>query len=145
MHLIRRIQLAAVLFGVCSCAIADTLKSPLEARQLTDQVMARVGAGDIEGGLQLTKSFLIIPSSEFEVMLEQMKMQLPAISQRFGGSIGAEFIREEKFGENLLRIVQIHRFEKHAMRWSFYFYRGKDGWVLNTFKTDNDIPQMFPS
>jgi hypothetical protein len=30
------------------------------------------------------------------------------------------------------------------MRWSFYFYRGQNGWVLDTFKTDDDIRQLFP-
>jgi hypothetical protein len=111
---------------------------------LTDRVMAKVGEGDIEYEIRLMKPFLIIPPAEFEVMLGQLKMQLPAMTQRFGRSIGHEFIREDKTGENLLRIVHIHRFEKHLMRWSFYFYRGKDGWVLNTFKTDDDIRQLFP-
>jgi hypothetical protein len=127
-----------------SSAQADTLKDPGEARRLTDQVMAKVGQGDVENGLRILRPYLIIPPAEFDVMLGQMRMQLPAMSQRFGKSIGAEFIREDKIGGNLLRIVQIHRFERHVMRWSFYFYRGQDGWVLNTFKTDDDIRQLFP-
>ena len=145
MHFFSRFQIVALLLLTCSCAFADTLGSPTEARQLTDRVMAKVGAGDIENGMRLTKPFLIIPASEFEAMIEQLKLQIPAMSQRFGKSIGSEFIREDKVGENLLRIIQIHRFEKHAMRWSFYFYRGKAGWVLDTFKTDDDIRQLFPS
>lgn len=76
-------------------------------------------------------------------MLEQLKLQQPVMAQRFGKSIGHEFIREERVGENLLRIVQIHRFERHVMRWTFYFYRGSNGWILNTFRTDDDITQLF--
>ena len=30
------------------------------------------------------------------------------------------------------------------MRWLFYFYRGENGWVLNTFKTDDDLRLLFP-
>jgi hypothetical protein len=144
MRFAHQVQVLAVFLGVCCGAWADTLKSPVEARQLTDRVMAKVGEGDIENGIRLTKPFLIIPPAEFDAMLEQLKLQLPVMSQRFGKSIGAEFIREDKVGENLLRIIQVHRFEKHPMRWSFYFYRGKSGWVLNTFKTDDDIRQLFP-
>ena len=144
MHFIRHIQIFALLLSPCTCAFADMLKEPTEARQLTDRVMAKVGGGDIENGIRLTKPFLIISTSEFEAMLEQLKLQMPAMSQRFGKSIGYEFIREDKVGENLLRIIHVHRFEKHVMRWSFYFYRGKDGWTLNTFKTDDDIRQLFP-
>lgn len=128
----------------CTSLLADTLTSTVEARQLSDKVMAKVGSGDVEGGIRLTKPYIIIPPSEFEVMLEQLKLQQPVVSQRFGKTIGSEFIREDKVGENLLRTIYIHRFEKHAMRWSFYFYRGKTGWTINTFKTDDDLRQLFP-
>jgi hypothetical protein len=145
MQLSKPIQMVVLLLALCSNSLADTLKGPVEARQLTDRIMAKVGDGDIESGIRLIKPFLIIPSAEFDVMLDQLKMQQPLMTQRFGKSIGYEFIREDKVGENLLRIIQIHRFEKHVMRWSFFFYRGKNGWVLNTFKTDDDIRQLFPS
>jgi hypothetical protein len=144
MHFSRYFQILVLLFGLCSSVLADTLKTPAEARQLTDRAMAKVGAGDIESGIRLLRPFFIIPPAEFEVMIDKLKMQLPAMSQRFGKSIGYEFIREDRAGENLLRIVQIHRFQKHAMRWNFYFYRGENGWVLNTFNTDDELQKLFP-
>jgi hypothetical protein len=134
----------ALIVALSNGAIADTLKGTAEARQLTDRVMEKVGGGHIEDGLQLMKPFLIIPIAEFDVMVDRLKMQLPVMTQRFGQSIGHEFVREDKTGENLLRIVQIHRFERHPMRWIFYFYRGRDGWVLNSFKTDDEISKLFP-
>ena len=143
MHLFFRLNVIALLLFTHTLTFADTLANPTEARQLADRVMAKVGAGEIEAGLLLAKPFLIIPTSEFDVMREQLKMQLPLMSQRFGKSVGTEFIREEKAGENLFRLTYAHRFEKHPMRWVFYFYRGKGGWVLNTFKTDDDIRQLF--
>lgn len=143
MHFARQVKVLALMWFLCSTAVADTLKDSVAARTLTDRIMTKVGEGDIVGGVQLTKPFLIVPTAEFEVMLEQLKLQHPVMAQRFGKSIGNEFIREDKVGENLLRIVHLHRFEKHAMLWSFYFYRGSAGWVLNTFKTDDDIRQLF--
>jgi len=134
----------AALFALAHSAFAETLKGTFEARQLTDRVMAKVGEGSIESGLQMMKPYLIIPVAEFDVMIDRLKMQMPAMTQRFGKSIGTEFIREDKTGENLFRIVHIHRFERHPMRWVFYFYRGKDGWVLNSFKTDDEISKLFP-
>lgn len=145
MHFASQIRILAMLLILGSSALADTLKSPAEARQLTDRIMTKVGKGDIESGIRLSKPFLAIPAAEFDALLEQLKTQQPAMAQRFGKSIGHEFIRQDKAGDNLLRIIQIHRFENHIMRWSFYFYRGKTGgWVLNTFKTDDDIRQLFP-
>lgn len=144
MRFVSRISLFIVFWSLAGAALADTLKGPAEARALTDQVMSKVGAGDIEGGIKLTRPYLIIPAAEFDVMVEQMRMQLPALSQRFGKSIGHEYVGEDKLGAHLLRVVQLHRFERHVMRWSFYFYEGKDGWVLDTFKTEDDIRQFFP-
>jgi hypothetical protein len=143
MLLVRRIFLIASLLLVHSGVFAETLASPAEAKQLADQVMAKVAAGEMEAGVRLTKSFTIIPAAEFDAVLERLKLQLPVISQRFGKSIGTEFVREEKVGENLFRLTYMHRFENHPMRWVFYFYRGKSGWVMNTFWTDDNIRQLF--
>lgn len=144
MSLVRRFGFLALLLGVHSLALADTLGSSTEARQLADHVMAKVAAGEIEAGIRLTKPFTIIPAAEFDAMLEQLKLQLPVMSQRFGKTIGTEFVREEKVGENLFRLTYMQRFERHPMRWVFYFYRGMSGWVVNTFRTDDDIRQLFP-
>jgi hypothetical protein len=135
--------LVAISCSLSIAAFADVLKTPADARSLADKVMAKVGAGDATGGLQLAKPYLIIPESEFGVVLEQVKLQEPVLARRFGSTIGTEYLRTDAAGENLLRIVYVHRFEKHPMRWSFYFYRGKQGWVLNSFKSDDDIRQFF--
>jgi hypothetical protein len=143
MYIARQIYMMVLLLLACSAAMADVVKDPAEAKQLTERIMSKVGGGDLEAGLRLAKPFLIIPTAEFEVMLDKLTMQQPMMAQRFGKNIGHEFIREEKVGQSLLRVVYIHRFEKHAMRWSFYFYRGSAGWNLNTFHSDDDIRQLF--
>jgi hypothetical protein len=61
-----------------------------------------------------------------------------------GKTIGTEFVREDKVGENLFRLTYLQRCEKRPMRWVFYFYRGKNGWGLYGFFWDEDIAQMFP-
>jgi hypothetical protein len=134
----------AVLLVLSTSAFAATLKDAGEARKLSDQVMAKVAAGDTEAALRLTKPYLIIPDSEFETMVGQMKLQAPVMAARFGSTIGAEFVRQDAIGDSLFRVTYIQKFEKHPMRWVFYFYKGKEGWVLNTFRTDDVIQQLFP-
>lgn len=142
MHVVRSACIALMCL-LCSGAMAETLQDASSARTLTDQVMQKVGKGDMVGGVESIRPYLIVPPAEFEVILEQLKLQLPVQAQRFGKSIGVEYIRTDKVGDNLLRIVQLHRFEKHAMRWNFYFYRGNEGWVLNTFTASDDIHNLF--
>lgn len=144
MKMLQKWIMMVFLFALSNGAMADTLKDTAEARQLADRVMSQIGAGNTEAGILLAKPFMIIPVAELDVWLDQIKMQQPALAQRFGKSLGHEFIREDKVGQHLVRIIYIHRYEKHLMRWSFYFYRGAAGWVLNTFKTDDHVFELFP-
>ncbi|MBI5558270.1 MAG: hypothetical protein HY885_11600 [Deltaproteobacteria bacterium] len=138
-----KIIIAVIFFLMTTSASAATLESKDAAKQLTDQIMTKVASGDIEGGLLLMKPYLIIPESEFNVMMEQAKLQLPVMQGRFGKIIGAEFIKEKSVGKSLLQIVQIQKFEKHIMRWSFIFYNPDGKWVLNAFNFDDKIQLMF--
>ncbi len=110
-----------VLF-VATAASAATLDSKAAARKLTDQVMTKVAAGDIEGGFQLMKPYSIVPESEISVAIEQTKLQIPVMQGRFGKTVGVEFICDKSVGNSLLQIIQIQKFEKHIMRWKFIFY-----------------------
>jgi len=122
---------------------ADYLKNKLEAKELVKKIMAEVKLGNIEKGLGYTKPYLIIPMHEFEGVINSLKMQAPMIKQRFGETIGVEYIDTEEIGKSLMEVSYIQKFDKHLMRWKFYFYKGKGGWVLNTFSTDDSIKAMF--
>ena len=124
-------------------AYGQGLPTIADVKKVTDEVMVKVGKGDLEGGLKTFKLLTIIPEAEFDAMVGQAAMQAPSMTARFGPAIGYEFIREDRMGESLARYVYIQRFEKHAMRWIFYLYRGKSGWVINTFRFDDKWHEMF--
>lgn len=132
-----------LFFMMLSVSYPETLESIDAAKKLTDQIMARVGSGDIEGGLIFMKPYVIIPESEFNGMMEQTKLQLPVIQARFGKVVGTEFISEKRIGKSLVKIVQLQKFERHIMRWNFIFYCPDGKWVLNTFNFDDKIQLMF--
>lgn len=134
---------AAILFSTFNLAHAAVLKDKDAAKELAKSVMEHIAKGDTEGGIKLTKPYLIIPEHEFEGMLNTLRMQAPAIEQRFGKTVGSEFVATEEIGESLMLVLYIQKFEKHLMRWKFYFYKPKNGWVLNTFNTDDKIQLMF--
>ncbi len=123
--------------------LADTLKDKDAAKALAKSVMDQVEKKQPAKALGLMKPYLVIPSSEFEVMTEQMKLQMPLIEQRFGQTLGVEFVGTEEVGESLMLVTYIQKFEKHVMRWKFYFYKPSKEWVLNTFFTDDKIQTIF--
>lgn len=120
-------------------ALADSLKTKDAAVALTDQVMQKVAAGDMRGGFDIAKPYVIVPLAELDAMIGQAELQMPIMTARFGKSIGYELIRNDSVGASLAQVVYLHRFEKHATVWRFILYRGDEGWVLNTFHFVDDI------
>jgi hypothetical protein len=142
--MLRTVFLAVAVSLLSTLATAQPVATPADVRKITDQIMAQVGIGSMEAGFKLLKPRTIIPEAEFDALVGQAKLQLPAMSQRFGSNLGYEFLREDKAGANLIRYTYAQRFDKHAMRWIFYAYHGKGGWVINTFQFDDKLPAFFP-
>ncbi|HEX9445421.1 MAG TPA: hypothetical protein VGA73_14965 [Candidatus Binatia bacterium] len=138
-------KILVILMFLVFAAVAQaaTLDSEEAASKLVEQAMAKVGSGDLEGGLLLMKPYAVMPESEFNVILEQAKLQLPLLQGRFGKSLGAEFINERAVGRSLFQIVYLQKFEKHAMRWRFLFYGVNGKWSLNAINSDDKIHLWF--
>lgn len=64
--------------------------------------------------------------------LEPVKRQTTEGITRYGNIGGADFVKEEKFGESLVRLVYIARHEYAPTVWEFYFYKPCDVWFLTT-------------
>ena len=135
--------LTLVFTWIGSNAIADTLSSKNDAKELASRVMIEIGKGNMESGINLTKPYLIVPEHEYLALVDQMKMQEPVIAQRFGKTISVEIAAIEEVGESLMLVMYLQKFDKHVLRWKFYFYKPRSGWVLNTFTFDDQIRSMF--
>lgn len=141
---IRASRLVGAMLLAQSFAYADSLSGRDESKELADRVMAKVAAGEFEAGVRLTAPFAIVPSVQVDEMIEQAKSQDERFADDFGSAIDAEFLGEDKVGENLFRLNYLLRYEKRPAMWRFYFYRGKDGWVLYWMYFDDDIRPLFP-
>ena len=122
---------------------AATLADKEAAKELAKKVMSQIAKGNMEAGIKLTQPYLIVPEHEFHAMLDQMKMQGPAITQRFGRTLDVEVAAVEEVGKSLMLVMYIQKFERHLLRWKFYFYKPQEEWVLNTFLFDDQIYSMF--
>jgi hypothetical protein len=138
------VVLLASLLATSALADQKGLETMVQMRAVTDQIMTKVGTGDLEGGLGLMQPLTVIPTSEFEAAVGQVKLQAPMYAQRFGPQTGSEFIKEDKVGDSLVRLTYIAKFEHHAMRWQFYCYHARAGWVIDTFRFDDQIQALFP-
>lgn len=138
------IFLSLALAALVAHAQSQFLTGPAEVRKLADGVMGSVGAQNYDGAWAQMKPYAVVPPAEFDAFSAQFTSQIPNILQRYGSAAGSEFVREEKAGDSLLRLVYLARHQKSAMRWYFIFYRGEKGWILSDFKFDGNLIALFP-
>lgn len=128
---------------LASSATAAELEDQAQIRRITEQTMKTVVAGDLRGGLELARPYVVVPPAEFDALIGQAELQFPMMTARFGKPVGYELLYEKEVGQSLLKVVYLYRFERHATVWNFYFYRGSGGWVLNSFHFDDEIRALF--
>lgn len=124
-------------------AFAEDLRSKDDVNQLVSSVVELMGAGQTVEGLALLNPYTVMTAEELDASLDQLKQRLPALEKRFGKIVGAEYIETKEVGESLLLAVFLQKFEKHALRWQLYFYKPGDKWILNTYRMDDSIRDMF--
>lgn len=119
------------------------LQTPEAALEVTEKIMDKVSAGDLESALRMMRPYFRIPDAEFNILLEQSKMQIPAISSRFGAPLEHELIERRNMGKSLMMIVHLQKYKFHAMRWEFLFYNPEGSWYINSFNFDDKIKELF--
>ena len=83
-----------------------------------------------------------LPASEFDALEAMTEQQLDTVRPRFGEIIGYERVSVRKLSASVIECIYLAKFERHALRWRFYFYRPRDKWLLNSVKWDDKIGDL---
>jgi len=132
-------SLAATTFSVH----ADTLKNETEVRRLADKVMAAAGKGQTDDAYAAMTPYTLTDINTLDRARLSNRTSRMQLEQTIGGSVGYEFIRSEKVGESLLKLVYIEKAEKQAIPWQFIFYKTGAGWALSNFSNGDNINSLF--
>ena len=137
-------MIMAVLFFTAATAFAATgLESKEKVRELCEECMVKIYTGNLQGAFDLIKPIFPVPETEFDTLQMQTVKQLGMVGQRFGNAVGYEFIRTQVIKDTFVKHIYIEKFENHAIRWIFIFYKPKDKWLLNNFGWDDTIEALF--
>ena len=119
------------------------LKTEADARALVESCFKLFVAEDYKAGLDLFKPYWKISMNEINTFTMQTIASRATVKDRFGASLGYEFISERKAGASLLRFVLIEKLENTAIRYSVVFYKATDHWELQTFIWDDKVQNLF--
>lgn len=128
-----------------STALAGGFANLVDARNLADQAVALFRQEKIVEGYDTLKPYWPLPGVEIDNLANQTNTQWPMVKQRFGTSIGTEFVSESRAGESLARFVFLQKFQHHALRWVFTFYKPQDQWIINAVSFDDHLANLFES
>lgn len=138
-----RIVMALLLFCISSAGVAEGLSSIENARKVADEAMNKFGREEFKPGYDSLKPYWPLPMVEIDNLINQTKTQWPLVQQRFGESLGTEFVKEEKGGDSFVRFTYLQKFDNHAVRWLFVFYKPKEEWLINGVTFDDQIGKLF--
>ena len=140
-------SLVVLVFAVAGAAQPAPAVPPLtttaDARKVADRAVALFQQEKLSEGYDVLKPHWPLAPVEIDSLANQTETQWPMVKQRFGASIATEFISEKKAGASFVQYVYLQKFERHAIRWVFVFYRPKDAWIVNSFSFDDSVSLLF--
>ena len=139
---------ATILAGLLAVAIpavsaAGEFESLADARKFTDRTVELFRDEKIVEAFESMKPYWPLPAAEIETVASQTSLQWPVVRQRFGPSVGTEFVKQLDGGPSFARFIYLQKFQNHAIRWVFTFYKPKDRWVINAVSFDDQVNLLF--
>ena len=123
--------------------LADTLKNEADIRAFGDRVMGTLAKSGMQAAFDAMRPYAPVPDSEFQTTVNTSKAQREQFASRYGKTIGYDFAGQKKVGESVIRLRYVERAERHAMSWTFYFYKTPSGWILNSFQWNDRMQNLF--
>ena len=133
----------AIILIMATVVFAETVPDESVAKDLANKIMEKVAVGDFDAAFKLMKPYCPLSSTEIDSAAMQTKTLREQFGQRYGTDIGYEFIDSKRVGDSLLRLRYVEKTKIHALPWVFYFYKTKEGWILNSFDWNDRFQGLF--
>jgi len=125
------------------CAQEKYLKDVHETQQLSQQIVELFSKNKISQSFNQLALYWPLPESEIEQIKDKTIKYLNIVEQRFGKSIGILKVKNEAISDIAIRETYLIRYEITAIRVMFTYYKGNNGWIINTFKWDDAFTEEF--
>jgi hypothetical protein len=139
-----KILFAVVAMFFLQCTNAQNyLNSKDELSKHSEKVMESLKDSEFQKAFAELQIYWPLPENELIQLESQTIKQFNMVADRFGNIIGVDFIRDESIKDYAIKKIYVLRFEKHMIRVLFTYYKNNDGWILNSFKWDDQFEELF--
>ncbi len=120
------------------------LRGEDDANRLSDDVMNLFENGRKTAALILIeKNLQDTDVQNFEAIKEDVKGFLTTATEQYGELIGADFAKEEKVGDFLLRYTYALKYKQQPVWLRFTYYFNNEQYTLKKFDWGEDITVLF--
>lgn len=141
---IKKIGLLIMMLGfISSYAQKKFFNSPKETNEFSRKASNLFKEGKFPDFFRELRPYWPLPENEVTSLEDKTVQFMELLQSRFGAVEGVLKIKEEKINDFAIRETYILRFENQAIRLVYIYYKNKKGWILNTFKWDDEFYQEF--
>lgn len=102
---------------------------PASPKDKTEAFLSSIQDGNISDAYDRLFIGSSIPQDKPQA-ISLIKIQTKSGLPLYGKILGYDFVKEEKYGSSIVRLIYILRSEKAPTIWEFYFYKPKKSWFL---------------
>ena len=140
----QRLLLAVMLAVPVFPAMAtERLREEAQTLALSNRMMETAMKKSPEAVFAQLKPYWPLDPAEIDGLASTARLQWQIVESRFGKPLGYELVATERIGHSFVRYVYLQKFENHALRWVFGYYKPKDSWLTNAFKFDDQLDQLY--
>jgi hypothetical protein len=121
--------LGLVLWGVA-------VPKQSNCQKKTEMFLAGVLKGEIDKSYDEILSKWLKEAKPQEV--QALKLQTKTVLDAQGKLLGYEFIKQQKYGDCLVRLVYVLKSERVPFTWEFYFYKASSDWSLVNIRLSDE-------
>jgi hypothetical protein len=132
-----------IVLALPTTVLAGDFATLSDAKKVADKAVSLFKQEKIVEAYGILKPYWPLAPVEIDNLANQTNTQWPMVKQRFGTSIATEFVKENKAGESLARFIYLQKFQNHAIRWVFIFYKPNDRWIINSVSFDDRLDLLF--
>lgn len=134
--------MTTVLTIQAACA-QNYFKSKDEVATYAENITTLFKEQDFSKAFTELRKYWPISEEEIRQMESQTKEQFEIVSERFGAIVGTDFVKEKLAKDFAIKRIHVIKFEKHIIRLDFTFYKSDKGWLLNAFRWDDQMGELF--
>lgn len=120
-----------------------TLKESADAKWICEMFMLKLVNSGVQEAFDELRPYFALEKEEIDMIQIQTYQQMEAIRPRYGEVVGYTLLKEEILGDTVLKYTYLQKFERHAIRWLFFFYKPGNTWIFNEFYVDDKLRELF--